>query len=619
MLAQISWLTDLSTFRINQEPAHSDHVHYVSVEDAKDDHRVLYQGLDGLWLCKYSSTVRSRPEYFYSKGASREGFSPIMVPGHAELQGLGAIQYINTMYPWEGHVQQRPPYIDPDHNSVLSYVRTFDLEAALQNKRVVICFEGVEQAMYLYLNGQFVGYAEDSFTPSEFDLTPFLHKEDNELCVEVFKHCKASYVEDQDFFRFSGIFRPVYLYAKPEAHIDDLWARPTVEKDGGLFNLRLKLSYASSFKGSAEYLLQDAKGTPVGSASLLIDDTGSVFVFPEARVPSPNLWSNKDPYLYDLTLTLRDEQGEVMEVVPYQVGFRSIAIVDKIMQFNGERLIINGVNRHEWNAERGRAITMADMQEDMEILKRNHISSVRTSHYPNQIPWYSLCDLHGIYLMAEANLESHGSWQKLGKVEPSWNVPGDDPLWTELVLDRARTNFEVFKNHPSILFWSLGNESYAGKAIEAMHQFYKQTDPSRLVHYEGVFHNSQYKATVSDMESQMYAPIERIVEYLEEDASKPFILCEYMHSMGNSCGGLASYDELLNRFPQYQGGYIWDMLDQALWVTDKVTQKRVLRYGGDFCDRASDYEFSGDGLLFADRTEKPCMQEVRYYYALRSR
>lgn len=619
MQPHLSWLTDLSVFRVNQEPAHSDHVHYLSVMDAKQDNRLLYQKLDGQWLCKYSSTVASRPENFYTENASREGFSSVWVPGHAELQGLGNIQYINTMYPWEGHVQQRPPYIDPEHNSVLSYARKFDLNPALEDKRVVICFEGVEQAMYLYLNGKFVGYAEDSFTPSEFDLTPFLRKEDNELCVEVFKHCKASYVEDQDFFRFSGIFRPVYLYAKPLAHIEDVWARPTLEKKDGWFNLRLKLSYATSFQGSVEYALKDTQGSLQASGFVVVDDKCGVLEFPEVRVSSPRLWCNKEPYLYDLSLSIKDSEQKVIEVVPYQVGFRSIDIENKVIQFNGDRLIINGVNRHEWSAERGRAINLAEMECDIGILKRNHISFVRTSHYPNQIPWYYLCDRHGISLMAETTMESHGSWQKLGQVEPSWNVPGDDPLWTELVLDRARTNFEVFKNHPSILFWSLGNESYAGKAIEAMHRYFKQMDPSRLVHYEGVFHTPQYKAKISDVESQMYAPVDRIVKYLEEDGSKPFILCEYMHSMGNSCGGLESYDNLLDRFSQYQGGFIWDMLDQALWATDEITQKKVLLYGGDFCDRASDYEFSGDGLLFADRTEKPCMQEVRYYYALRSR
>jgi beta-galactosidase len=256
------------------------------------------------------------------------------------------------------------------------------------------------------------------------------------------------------------------------------------------------------------------------------------------------------------------------------------------------------------------------MELDMRIFRKNNINAVRTSHYPNQIPWYYMCDENGIYMMAETNLESHGSWQKMGSVEPSWNVPGDIPQWKEVVADRARTNFETFKNHTSILFWSLGNESYAGDNIENMNRFFKEKDNSRLVHYEGVFHNRAYNETVSDVESRMYATPEEIVEYLEGNPLKPFILCEYMHDMGNSLGGMKAYIDLLDKYDIYQGGFIWDYIDQALWVKDEITGEKVLRYGGDFDDRPSDYEFSGNGIVFADRLEKPAMQEVRYYYGL---
>ena len=302
--------------------------------------------------------------------------------------------------------------------------------------------------------------------------------------------------------------------------------------------------------------------------------------------------------------------------MPYDVGFRRIEIRDQVILLNGKRLIINGVNRHEWNARTGRVIGMEDMIRDMEILKANHINSVRTCHYPDQIPWYYMCDSCGIYLMAETNLESHGSWQKMGAVEPSWNVPGSLPQWREAVMDRARSNFEVFKNHTSVLFWSLGNESYAGDNLLEMHRFFKEADPGRPVHYEGVFHNRAYEDEISDMESQMYAPPERVEAYLRNRPKKPFILCEYMHDMGNSLGGLKSYMDLLDRYEMYQGGYIWDFIDQALFVKDEATGREVLRYGGDFDDRPSDYEFSGNGIVFADRTPKPAMQEVRYYYGL---
>ncbi len=277
-------------------------------------------------------------------------------------------------------------------------------------------------------------------------------------------------------------------------------------------------------------------------------------------------------------------------------------------------MIINGVNRHEWHPRKGRAITIEDMEKDLAIIKNAKINGVRTSHYPNQITWYYLCDQAGIHVMAETNLESHGSWQKMGAFEPSYNVPGAVPQWQSAVLDRAKTNFETLKNHPSILFWSLGNESYAEENIRQMNDYFKKVDPDRLVHYEGNFPNPAFEDSISDVKSCMYAPPEEIVDYLENKAEKPFILCEYMHDMGNSLGGMDSYMTLLDRYEMYQGGYIWDFKDQAIQVTDPITGREVMRYGGDFDDKPSDYEFSGNGIVFADGQEKPAMQEVRYYY-----
>lgn len=498
-------------------------------------------------------------------------------------------------------------------------MKEFDLEEGLLGRRVIICFEGVEQAMYLWLNGSFVGYAEDSFTPSEFDLTPYLKEKGNVLAVEVHKRSSAAFLEDQDFFRFFGIFRNVTLYAKPEMHVEDLWALPELEEGGtGRLAVELDISMEQGCSGKTEIILEDEEGNcllryemPLAADGI---DKGTHGRMPKKTLGKVIPWENKNPVLYSLLIRLYDEGDELVEVVPYSIGFRTIEIRDKVIFLNGKRLVINGVNRHEWSAEKGRCIGMEEMRKDMDCLISNHINAVRTCHYPNQMPWYGLCDRNGIYMMAEANLESHGSWQKMGVCEPSWNVPGSLPQWKEAVLDRVKSNFELFKNHVSILFWSLGNESYAGGNIEAMNRYLKEKRDGRLVHYEGVFHNRAYEDTVSDVESRMYAPPEQIREYLENDPKKPFLLCEYMHDMGNSLGGMDSYMKLLDEYEMYQGGFIWDYIDQAILVEDEVTGRKVLRYGGDFDDRPSDYEFSGNGIVFADRTKKPAMQEVRYYY-----
>ena len=315
-------------------------------------------------------------------------------------------------------------------------------------------------------------------------------------------------------------------------------------------------------------------------------------------------------------IELRGEDGEILEIIPYDIGFRRLEMIDKVIYLNGKRLVITGVNRHEWSAKTGRSISMDEMTADIDCMIRNNINAVRTCHYPDQIPWYYLCDKAGIYVMAETNMESHGTFQKLGAIEPSCSVPCSIPQWREAVVDRARSNFETFKNHTAILFWSLGNESYAGDDIEAMNTYFKEKQDGRFVHYESSFYDRNYEETISDVESRMYAKPYEVEEYLNNNPKKPYLLCEYMHDMGNSMGGLGTYMKLIDKYEMYHGGFIWDFIDQALLVKDEVTGKEVLRYGGDFDDKPSDYEFSGNGIVFADRKEKPAMQEVRYYYGL---
>ena len=606
---ELKWLEDPRVFAVNRLDAHSDHTWYTEAGD-------LRQSLDGAWRFAYSASPAARPAGFWQPDASLDGFDEIAVPGHIEMQGYGQIQYINTMYPWDGRHALRPPHIAWDDTPVGSYVKTFTLDQALQGKRVCVSFQGVERAFYCWCNGHFVGYSEDSFTPADFDLTAFLQEGENRLCVEVYKNCSGSWLEDQDFFRFFGIFRSVYLYAKPALHIEDLWLQAGLEPDNttGTLAPRLHLSAAegASLEGCSLHCTVAAPGGAVlwdAPMPLRADGSGYVYGLP-VRLPGIRKWDHSDPALYTVTLTLRDAAGAVQETVPYQTGFRRFGLRDGVMELNGERIVFNGVNRHEWNPASGRAIGPEDMHRAIETFRRNHINAVRTCHYPDQTLWYELCDCNGIYMIDEANLESHGSWQKMGAVEPSWNVPGSLPEWRDCVVDRARSMFERDKNHTAILIWSCGNESYAGEDILAMSDFFHQNDPGRLVHYEGVFHCRAFDQ-ISDIESRMYAKPDEIRAYLESRPAKPFILCEYMHDMGNSLGGMESYIRLLE-YPQYQGGFVWDYMDQALWQAG--VRGRRLGYGGDFGERPTDYAFSANGIVFADGEEKPAMQDLRYWY-----
>lgn len=605
----IEWLDDPEVFRVNQLPAHSDHRWFRTDKELAAQTSSFRQSLNGQWAFKYADNPQERPVGFQEPGNPREGFTTIQVPGHVELQCFAKNQYINTLYPWEGHLYRRPAYTldgDPQKgsfsqgqdNSVACYVRRFDLTDGLKTaSKVRVRFEGVEKAIYVWLNGHFVGYAEDSFTPSEFDLTPYLQEKDNLLAVEVFRYSTAAWLEDQDMFRFMGIFRNVELLGQPAVHLEDLDVKARLDPSESTGSLPVKMKFADQAQGVVKLTLTSPTGDQVANWDLPI--TAGQATLDQQELGKVAGWDHQTPQLYQLKLTVEDEAGTPQEVVNQDVGFR---------------LIINGVNRHEWDAYRGRSITIADMKADIQTMLDNNINADRTCHYPNQLPWYSLCDHAGIYLMAENNLESHGTWQKMGQVEPSYNVPGSLPQWKEAVVDRARSNYQWLKNHPAILSWSLGNESYAGDNIAAMDQYYHDHDDSRLTHYEGVAHNSAYKGRISDLESRMYLPPADVSAYLAHDPQKPFVECEYMHDMGNSCGGMGEYIDLIDQYPQYLGGFIWDFIDQALFVVEPVTGKEVLRYGGDFDDRHSDYQFSGDGLLFADRTPKPALQEVKYYY-----
>lgn len=607
---RLTWLEDPEVFAVNRKEAHSDHVYYENTEEmVLGADMPLRQSLNGTWYFSYTKNPTVRVKDFYKKDFDCRMFDSIEVPGHIQTQGYDRCQYINTMYPWDGTEYLRPPMVSKEYNPVGSYVKYFVLEKNLQDKPVFVSFQGVETAFYVWLNGVFIGYSEDSFTPAEFELTPYLQDGENKLAVEVYKRSSASWLEDQDFWRFSGIFRDVYLYAVPKTHIEDLSVKSTLDNSYKNGKLYLKLKISGHTDCAVKAVLLNAEEKIVFEKNI----KGNSICEISGEVENVHAWSAEDPYLYQLYLYVEDQKGNLIEAVPELVGFRTFEMIDKVMHINGKRIVFKGVNRHEFNVRRGRSIKKEDMLWDIEFMKQHNINAVRTSHYPNESLWYRLCDIYGIYLIDETNLESHGSWQKMGECEPSWNVPGSRPEWKEAVLDRAKSMFERDKNHPSVLIWSCGNESYAGTCIEAMSDYFHEKDDTRLVHYEGVFWNREFDH-ISDMESRMYAKPAEIEAFLSNDPKKPYISCEYMHAMGNSCGGMKLYTDLESKYELYQGGFIWDYIDQSMLRKNEQGEE-VFAYGGDYDDRATDYEFCTNGIVYADRKISPKAQEVKQLYA----
>ncbi|MBP3953050.1 glycoside hydrolase family 2 TIM barrel-domain containing protein [Bacillus suaedae] len=613
MTPTLKWLSDPSVFAVNRLQAHSDHYYYETIREAEKKVKMaLRHDLNGNWKFHYSLSPVERPKDFYKLDYHCAGWQDIHVPGHMQLQGYGKPQYANTMYPWDGHHHLRPPEVSAEDNPVGSYVTYFHLPEKMSGRPVYISFQGVESAFFLWLNGRFIGYSEDSFTPADFDLTPFLQEGENKLAVEVYQRSTGSWLEDQDFWRFSGIFRDVYLYTVPEIHLFDVDIRTELNDTYNHAVLKGELTSLNEIPSGASLVaeLRDQEGQFISRSTATIESERNWSL--SVSVENPELWSAENPYLYMLYLKVYNATGSLVECIPQTIGFRRFEMINKIMCLNGKRILFKGVNRHEFNCRHGRAVTKEDMLWDIKALKQNNINAVRTSHYPNQSYWYELCDQYGVYVIDEMNLETHGSWQKMGKVEPSWNIPGNLPEWQDIVMDRAISMYERDKNHPSILIWSCGNESYAGDVILNCSKYFKEVDPGRLVHYEGVFYDRRYEAT-SDMESRMYAKPADIVQYLESAPSKPYISCEYMHAMGNSVGGMYKYTDLEEKYPMYQGGFIWDYIDQALMKQNRYGEE-FLAYGGDFEDRPTDYFFCTNGIVTADRKLSPKMQEVKFLY-----
>ena len=606
---QYEKVKDPAWFQENRAAAHSDHRYYGSMEEMEQKQENFRYSLNGLWKFHYANNYHSTIPGFESMDYCCRSWDDIHVQAHIQMEGYDRPQYANVQYPWEGWEELEPGQIPTRFNPVASYVKYFEVPENMKGKRVFISFQGAESGIAVWLNGSYVGYSEDTFTPSEFELTPYLQEGENKLAAQVFKFTSSSWCEDQDFFRFSGIYRDVYLYAVPEVHVEDMRIRTLL--DDTFTKADLEIVLKATAKGSVKIALSKDGTVLMTEESALGSDTRLVM-----KVDNPALWSAESPVLYDLLFQVFDNAGTLAEVIPYRVGFRRFEMKDNIMMLNGRRIVFKGVNRHEFSSVSGRHVSREELVKDIVTMKRNNINAIRTCHYPDGSDIYDLCDEYGLYMIAENNLESHGSWDSQAeKKEPDLNkvVPCDHPEWLGMMLDRVNSMYQRDKNHTAILIWSCGNESFGGKDIYEMSEFYRKEDPTRLVHYEGVFWDRRYNGS-SDMESQMYPSVESIKAFLEKDRSKPFICCEYTHAMGNSCGAMHKYTDLTDTEPLYQGGFIWDYIDQSIYKKDRYG-KEFLAYGGDFDDRPCDYNFSGNGIAYGgDRMPSPKMQEVKFNY-----
>ncbi len=619
MSFEIKKIHDPKFFKENCMSAHSDHISYADEKEAEEKKSSFRLPLDGIWKFHYAKNYAQAVTGFEAEDFDCKCWDDIRVPAHIQMEGYDIPQYVNIQYPWDGREDVWRDTVPSEFNPVASYVKYFTLPEGFMKNGLYISFQGVESGFALWLNGQYVGYSEDSFTPSEFDLTPYVKEGENKLAVQVFKWTSSSWCEDQDFYRFSGIFRSVYLYTMPKVHVYDLKVQPVVDEAVLNADLLVTMQMRGEGKarltltGSRNYSVLEEKEEQIIFSEELPVSEGEVHF--EKEVKKPDLWSAEIPNLYTLTIECFDQNGERSELVSQRIGFRRFEMKDGIMTLNGKRIVFKGVNRHEFSSKTGRAVTREEVLKDIVTMKQNNINAIRTCHYPDASIIYDLCDEYGLYMIAENNLESHGSWDSAmhGLAPKDMIVPGDNMDWEPMMLDRVNSCYQRDKNHPAVLIWSVGNESYGGKVIFDMSEKFRALDPYRLVHYEGIFHDRRYEAT-SDMESQMYTSVENVKKFLAEHKEKPFIMCEYTHAMGNSCGAMHKYTDLTDTEPRYQGGFIWDYIDQSILKKDRYG-KEFQAYGGDFLERPTDYNFSGNGICYGgDRDPSPKMQEVKFNY-----
>ena len=591
---------DESVNEVNRAAMHTHFFAYENAEKAGSDvkeNSKNFMSMNGSWKFFWVKNADQRPTDFWKVGYNDKGWDDMKVPAVWELNGYGDPIYVNVGYPWRNQYTNNPPHVPTEKNHVGSYRREFVIPADWNGKDIVAHFGAVSSNMYLWVNGKFVGYSEDSKLEAEFDLTPYVKPgQKNLIAFQVFRWCDGSYFEDQDFFRYTGVARECYLYARNKKRIDDIRVVPDLDAEYKSGSLAVNLSLKGNAAVSLELL--DAANKTVATAEVKGAGKQSSVI----RVDNPNKWTAETPYLYTLRATLK-EGGKVTEVVPLKVGFRKIELKNSQLLVNGQPVLFKGADRHEMDPDGGYVVSRERMIQDIQIMKKFNLNAVRTCHYPDDSFWYDLCDKYGIYVVAEANLESHGMGYDeatLAKV----------PSFKKTHLERNQRNVQRNYNHPSIIFWSLGNEAGYGSNFEAAYDWVKKEDPSRAVQYE----RSGYEGK-TDIHCPMYLNYKDCIKYCEDDSkTKPLIQCEYAHAMGNSEGGFKEYWDLVRKYPKYQGGFIWDFVDQSCRWTGK-NGKMIYAYGGDF-NRfdASDNNFCDNGLISPDRVPNPHMYEVGYFY-----
>ena len=610
-----SWVRDINIYEKNVLKQKSTYESFLNDENFKLS-KENKQLLNGNWLFDYATNYsNTKPiEYYYTVPLNL--LSGIKVPGHMQLQGYDTPKYVNTQYPWDGLENIKPPEIPEKFNPVGTYVKVFDMSLDKLDK-VIITFEGVESAYAVWLNNEFIGYKEDTFTTGSFDITSQIKDKDNRLVVQVFKWCSGSWLEDQDFFRFSGIFRDVFIASVSESHAVDMKISSKLINDYKDGELLVKLDHLD--RNNKKFIVKlyefDREFKNGMGSRIVYEEINSNVLDTSVKIENINAWSAETPNLYILKIEIYVDE-RLVEIISDRVGFRILELKDKVYHLNGKRIVFNGVNRHEWSCETGRAITKEDMINDMRIMKEHNINAIRTSHYPNHTEFYRLCDEYGFYVMDETNLETHGSWVAYNHPNESmpdgarYYIPGNDPMYRDLLLFRAENMYERDKNRPCIVMWSCGNESLGGENILEVSKYFKSKDKERLVHYEGVFFDRT--TDISDVESRMYDKIENVEEFLNNNPDRPFIYCEYAHAMGNSLGNFFKYQNLTRKYEMYQGGFIWEFKDHSLLVDRNG--KKELMYGGDFDDRPTDGNFVCDGIVEGDGRLTPKITEVKYIY-----